>query len=482
MQSTSRSRPFARTRLVAAVCIAVGASAWSARAQQTIQPLMGAPLTGLSAAERDRFERGREAFFHVQTVAEGLGPITNRAGFSARCIGCHIGPAIGGGSDIVVTRFGMAASGSSPFDPLPGLGGPILQVLVPNASFATCFEILPPQANVVSRRVTPPLFGFGLVEAIADADIQAREALPPPGVSGKANLVTPVETPLGPPRVGRFGWKAQIATLLGFSGDAFRNELGITNRLFPLDLAPNGPPTASQACDGVADPEDGPDAQGLHKIDRVADFMRFLAPPPQTPRSGMSGAVVFESVGCSKCHVSTPFVTLPSAAETALQNRPLRPYSDFLVHDMGQLGDGMPDGLATETEFRTPPLWGVGFRAAVGLLHDDSANSAGVEGNLHAAILAHDGEAAAVAAAYAALGAGDQSKLRRFLVSLGQAEFDLEYNNTVDEIDWYFLRPALTGPGAFFTPDDPSAIADLDQDGDFDLGDLAGLQRAFTGP
>ena len=141
----------------------------------------------------------------------------------------------------------------SRFDPLLALGGPVLQEL--STRFPACLEMVPLAANVVSRRITPPLFGLGLVEAIVDADIQVREAFSPPGVSGRANLVTPVETPSGQPRVRRFGWKSQIATVLTFSGEALLNELGITNRWFPLDNVPNGAPGTSHPCtDLVPDP------------------------------------------------------------------------------------------------------------------------------------------------------------------------------------------------------------------------------------
>jgi CxxC motif-containing protein (DUF1111 family) len=398
------------------------------------------------------------------------------------CEHCHNVPTSGGGATITVTRFGVAASGPNPFNPLDALGGSLLQALSNDAS---CLEQLPAQANVVIHRVTPPTFGFGLVEAILDADIQVREAFPPPGVSGKAQIVTPAETPGGPTRVGRFGWKAQVATVLTFSGDASQNELGLSNRLFGLDNTPNGAPTLSGPCDTVADPEDGPDGQGFHKIDRMTDFQRFLAPPPQTPKSGMTGESIFNSIGCNKCHVSSTYTTIPTVAEAALQSKPVKPYSDFLVHDMGTtLGDGIPQGLATEYELRTTPLWGVGIRAMFGLLHDNRVNGGTPEANLHNAIIQHGGEATAVLAAYNALSGSDQLLLQKFLVSLGRAEFDFDVIQgpaAINQVDWFFMRPSMTGPGSFFTPDSPTAVADFDQDGDFDLRDIAGFQRAFTG-
>lgn len=456
------------------------ASSMLASAQQPIQPRMGDPLPGLTPAQLDRFNLGKDMFNRILPVPEGLGPIMN----DTSCEHCHLKPASGGGSNKSVTRFGVAASGMTPFNPLDNLGGSLKQSL--SISQGVCDEVVPPQANVVIQRITPPCFGFGLVEAILDADIQVREALPPPGVTGKAHMVTPAETPLGPPRVGRFGWKAQVATILTFSADASQNELGLSNRFFPLDNQPNGLPTASQPCDSVPDPEDFPDMQGFDKIDRMTDFQRYLAPPPQTPKSGMTGETIFNSIGCAKCHVSSTYTTIPTVAEAALQNKPIKPYSDFLLHDIGPtLGDGIPQGMATETEFRTTMLWGVGSRAAtIGLLHDARAFGSTPEDNLDAAIVAHGGEATAVVTAYSALSVADKQLLHNFLLSLGRVEFDVDTPlsaQSINEIDWFFMRPTLTGPGSYFTPESPVAVCDIDQDGDFDLRDIAAFQRAFNG-
>jgi CxxC motif-containing protein (DUF1111 family) len=447
-----------------------------AGAQQPIQPRMGAPLPGLTPAQLDRFEQGLAAFDHILTPAEGLGPIFN----DTSCQHCHLSPMPGGSSTKFVTRFGVAATGSTQFDPLANLGGSLLQFQSINTP--TCDEVVPPQANVVITRITPSIFGFGLVEAVPDADLLVNEAFPPAGVSGKAHIVQPFENPVGQTMVGRFGWKSQVGTLLTFSADAGQNELGLTNRFVPTDNAANGNQALLAQCDMALDPEDHPDGQGFDAIDRWTDFQKFLAPPPQTPRSGMTGEALFTSVGCAACHVTTTFTAGPTA-ENGIANQTMKPYSDFLLHDVGPvLGDGIPQGMATETEFRTTPLWGVGHRALFGLLHDLRVSGNGAEVNIHNAILAHGGEAQASADAYNnTLTPAQQLQLQRFLVSLGRAEFDWEYNNNVDEFDWFFLRPLMTGPGAAFTADDPQAVADFDQDGDFDLRDIAALQRAFTG-
>ena len=456
-----------------AVTLALAASATA----QEIQPRMGAPLGTLDSAQLTRFTRGKDVFDHQLTPAEGLGPIFN----NHSCRTCHIGPASGGSSSVFVTRFGVAASGGNPFDPLENLGGSLQQALSINSP--SCDETVPTQANVVIHRISPPTFGFGLVEAVLDGDILYNEAFPPPGVSGRTHMVHALEDPAGAPdRVGRFGWKAQVATVLSFSADASLNEMGLTNRFLPVENAPNGDLARLAQCDNVADPEDTMDSAGLFKIDRMTDFQRYLAPPPQTPRSGMSGEIVFGSVGCAACHLSTPFTT-SARAEPGLASTSFKAYTDFLLHDMGALGDGIVQGQATETEFRTPPLWGLGFRAPIALLHDGRATGAGAAANIDAAILAHDGEGLASRNAYNALAAADKTALQNFLLSLGRLEFDYEGNNNVDEVDWFFLYPLVNGPvpAQPYSPDSTGAIADFDQDGDFDLEDFGVLQRAFTG-
>jgi cytochrome c551/c552 len=455
-------------KVVAAAALALLSAAAVA---QEIQPRMGEPLPGLSAAQAARFEAGRLAFNRVLSAAEGLGPIMN----DHSCASCHQTPRVGGSGAKLVTRFGNSGP---PFDPLENLGGSLLQA---QTIEAMCQEFVPPQANVVINRITTSTFGSGLIQAILASDIVARELNPPPGVSGRAHRVRALEDPPGSrPKIGRFGWKAQQPTLLSFSADASVNELGFTNRFLTAENAPNGNQALLALCDHVADPEDGPDPEGFHGIDRQTDFQKFLAQPPQTPRNDMPGEALFTSVGCASCHVST-YVTGPS--EPPLGGQTIKPYSDFLLHDMGSLGDGVVQGQASGTEARTPPLWGLRSRATIGLLHDGRATGGSQATNVLNAVAAHDGEAAAAAAAFAALPIPDQDRVVRFLLSLGRPEFDEEGDFDVDDIDWFFLQAnnLFTGPGPFFTPDDPAAVADFDQDGDFDLVDFTVMQRAMTG-
>ncbi|MEM9802358.1 MAG: di-heme oxidoredictase family protein [Planctomycetota bacterium] len=437
------------------------------------QPLMGEPVRGLTADEADRFLAGLAAFSAPVLPADGAGPIFNEL----TCAGCHNVPAVGGFGARRVTRFGIAATSTTPFQGLEGLGGTLLQ---DQSLDIACRETLPAQANHTALRGTPIVFGLGLIEAIPDSVLVGRANNQPSGVVGRIHSVIPFETPGGVRRVGRFGWKGGIATVQSFSLDAALNEMGLTSQFLPNENAPNGDLALLAQCDTVADPEDVPDAQGVRRTDRFTDFQRLLAPPPQTPKSGMTGEAIFEAIGCADCHVGA--YTTGVVAEAALSNQLIRPYSDFLLHDMGDLGDGIVEGEATETEMMTRTLWGLAQRPA--LLHDGRATGGGsFELDVELAIAQHGGTALPSAMAYQALTQDDKDFVLAFLGSLGRAEFDWETNNTIDEIDWFFLEPLVTGPAPAtpLTPDDEGAIGDVDQDGDFDLVEFGLLQRVWTG-
>ncbi len=328
-------------------------------------------------------------------------------------------------------------------------------------------------------RGTPIIFGAGLLESIPDSVIIARANNQPPTVAGRVRMNQPLEDPQGPMRAARFGWKGGVSTVHTFSLDAGLNEMGLTSQFLPFENAPNGDMALLGMCDTVADPEDVPDAAGFTLTDRFTHFQRFLAAPAQTPAIGMSGEMVFEAVGCADCHVAR--YTTGQVAEAALSNKIVRPYSDFLLHDVGTLGDGIVDGTATETEMMTRPLWGLAQRNAY--LHDGRGTRNTFEGNVEAAIAEHGGTAQPSAAAYLALSQADKDLMMAFLASRGRAEFDWDTNNTIDEFDWFFLEPLVTGPDPVvpLTPDSPGAIGDVDQDGDFDLVEFGSLQRVWTG-
>lgn len=438
-----------------------------------VQPWMGEAVSNLDSGEQTRFALGLLKFDANLEENQGLGPIFNQSA----CGACHNQGGLGGTGSTTVTRFGFADKDG--FFDLAEYGGSLLQV---DFISETCQEVIPPEANIIAHRQTTLLMGIGLIEAIPDAALLANEEMPPPGVSGRAHMVPAFEDGPGAPlRVGRFGWKAQVPTVLTFSADASLNEMGLTNRFLMQENDPNGirPPSLAE-CDTVADPEDGPEGGvpgNPHFIDRVTDFQRFLAAPPQTPKSGMTGETVFATIGCNKCHIPS-FVT-GSAPEAALSTKQIKPYSDFLLHDMGTLGDGIEQGDAGITEMRTPPLWGL--RVRLQLLHDGRASGGTFATRINDAILQHSGEAGASAAAYLALGQPQKDQLIAFMDSLGRREFDHDGDNDVDGADLGAFAGCYSGPGIFYSPDDACSISDFDQDGDVDDDDYAVFLTVYTG-
>ena len=361
----------------------------------------GLPFSILTDSQKADFAAGKAEFLNIETVEGGLGPIFN----DVSCVACHFEGGAGGASRTLVTRFGRLTNGV--FDPLVELGGPLLQR---RAIAPAYLEVVPREANVVARRITTPLFGAGLVEAIADSTISAYASVAKAdGIKGRVALVTdPVSNAS---RVGRFGWKAQHASLDGFAADAYLNEMGITSRYFPNENAPNGNKALLAKADGVLDPEDAL-AAGAQKSDLnlAADYMRLLAPVPKLAPtvSSTKGEAVFAQVGCAVCHV--PSMKTGSSPVAALANQPVNLYSDLLLHDMGRLGDGIVQSPATANEMRTAPLWGLRLRSLY--LHDGRAST------LDLAILAHDGEAKAVRDRYAKLPLASRQALVVFLNSL----------------------------------------------------------------
>ena len=211
--------------------------------------------------------------------------------------------------------------------------------------------------------------------------------------------------------IGRFGWKAQQATLLSFAGDAYLNEIGITNRLFPVENAPNGNVQLEEQYDTVADPEDIIDpTTGKGDIDRVTDFMRFTGSPPRLPptSSASAGRSVFQNTGCAVCHV--PLMMTGPNKIAALSQQQVWLFSDLLLHDMGALGDGIAQGAANVREMRTSPLWGL--RASAPYLHDGRAAT------VDDAIKAHDGEAKTARDRYMKLSKQQVQQLLDFLNSI----------------------------------------------------------------
>jgi len=362
------------------------------------------PLPGITPAEQRAFAAGSVDFNTKESPETGLGPIYN----NVSCLACHNVPALGGSSLATVTRFGESSGGV--FDPLKNLDGTLLhaQAIAPILQ-----EVVPPQANVTAHRITPALYGDGLIEAIPDTTIVANSKLPKPaGIGGRVAIIADIAT--GEARIGRFGWKAQHATLLGFSGDALNNEIGITNRLYPKAAAPDGNEALLAEFVSLTAPiEDQPNPiTGLSEIDRLANYIRLLGPPPPAPgpasAPATAGQGLFSSLGCTSCH--TPSMDTGPNAIAALADQKVNLYSDLLLHDMGSLSDGIAQADAGPNEMKTPPLWGV--RAKRAFLHDGRAAT------LDAAILNHAGEGEAASAAYSKLKLTERQELIAFLRTL----------------------------------------------------------------
>ncbi len=448
----------------------------ASHAQLALQPRAGEPLAGLTPGQLALFNAGRTLYAAPIPASAGMGPIFNKT----NCQSCHSNP-IGGWGNASVMHFGISDKGA--FIPVPGEPQSLLQEF---AVSEFCKEHVPSSANFTAIRMTNSSMAFGMVEAVPDAAIAALEDpddLNGDGVSGRIHWVRPVEeSNAGAPlRAGRFGWKAQVATVLSFSADATRNEMGITNRLLMEENAPNGDTARLAACDPVPEPEDVADTQGFAFIDRVTHFQRYLSVPPQTPKSGMAGETVFVNVGCAKCHVPEWSTSNAAGIEDAIRGKVIRPYADFMLHDMGLQGDGVSDGYAMETELRTPTLWNLRTRDP--MMHNGAAAGGTFNDRVRTAIGLHGpyGEAASSAAAFDALPEQDKARLVAFLDSLGKIEFDGNGDNHVTVLDLADFRTAYLAGGTV-TPDHHAAVHDIDQDADVDLADFAFFMQAFEGP
>ena len=365
---------------------------------------LGEPLRGLSGTDAADFQTGLTAFKTAEDAADGLGPVFN----GTSCVECHKQGAVGGAGDDLtqtrVTRIGGIVNGK--YSDLVEVGGPVIQSrslreFILDYPYGP--EVVPTEAKYVSHRITTPLFGTGLMEAIPEATILARTKMQlPDGIAGVANRVPNIET--GKMEIGRFGWKSQLSSLSVFASDAYLNEMGITSPDFPADNLPNGHALVPGA-DGVADPED---AEGGAEF---AEYMRRLAPPSRKPLTLVAkrGEQIFGKLGCALCHV--PTMSTGPNTDSTFSNKAVNCYSDLLVHHMGtELADGIIQGDATGDMFRPAPLWGLQYRKFY--LHDGRAMT------MEQAISSHGGEAYAAKARFMKLGAQDRSDLVEFLTSL----------------------------------------------------------------
>ena len=479
----TRKPPFFRATLVALGLTALAATSLAALAASapddektggdttvfaTGRNAFSFPLANLPDAERTRFAIGNSFFRRnwVQspastTARDGLGPH-----FIARsCGGCHVQDGRGAPPDFsrglkeqpvgLLMRLsipGKTAEGAPLPDPVYGdqfsnfsvqgvqseghvtlrydtvqgkfADGTPYQLQRPHYGFSQLAYGPMAKSVMTSPRIAPQMAGVGLLEAIAESDIlgNARAQAESNGpVRGRANVVW--DAPSGQMQTGRFGWKANVASLAHQTGGAFLGDMGITSTLFAQETC-----TPTQK-DCLAAPR-GAHGQGPEIDDKTFDNVVFytatLAPAARrNPRDAqvVQGQQLFAQAQCAVCHRPS-YVTargvearFPRLTSPALQGQTIWPYTDLLLHDMGEgLADGRPDYLASGTQWRTPPLWGEGLIGDVNghdrLLHDGRARG------VLEAVLWHDGEAHASRQAVLKMNAQERAALVKFVESL----------------------------------------------------------------
>lgn len=268
--------------------------------------------------------------------------------------------------------------------------------------------------TLFSARIAPPMIGLGLLEAISDADILAQEDADDKnadGISGRANRVWSKEKEATV--IGRFGWKAGQPSLLQQDAGAFAGDMGLTSRIAHSDDCTTTQSDCRNAANG------GEKEVSDNILDQVLFYSRNLAVPARRNANSpevLRGKKLFSDSGCTGCHTPS-FTTRTDAAEPELANQLIFPYTDLLLHDMGDgLADHRPDFLASGNEWRTPPLWGIGLTQDVNghtrFLHDGRAR------NLMEAVLWHGGEAEASQKKVLAMDKADRDALLAFLNSM----------------------------------------------------------------
>jgi CxxC motif-containing protein (DUF1111 family) len=386
-------------------------------------------------------------FDEVEQLTDGLGPLYN----AQSCRECHQSPVSGAASQVTELRVGhIGPDGRFRTPDIPiahgaeTISGRSLvndRAICPNAAFSEkeIQERVPETETIRTFRLSLSVLGDGFVEAIADQtliDLSKQQCKSSHGkICGQILYVPIVEAP-GQMGVGRFGWKDQHASLLSFAGDAYLNEMGITNRLQPNEV--------SNICNAATEPNDTPGPDGLSDIDHFARFIRATKAPARDAQlagspTAQKGLSLFIKIGCTTCHVET-LTTDPAGTKInggtftippALGSVTLHPWSDFLMHDVGT-GDGilqatrehyghrvfqqMSDYLSKQNfessrnKIRTAPLWGVRLRPR--LMHD------GASLTLLEAITRHRGESGHVTQQFEKLKRPDQEAIIYFLKSL----------------------------------------------------------------
>jgi len=431
---------------------AIGCSAGATSEENTVgstsQAVLGDALPGTNAAT---FADAKANFALVENASDGLGPIFN----ANACGTCHQNGALGGAGQQVEARYGTLTGGV--FNGLANTGGSLRQLFgiggfnIGGLNCQSGTDNNPAAgATIFAGRVTTPLFGLGLVDSLPDSAFDTLASREPTAIRGVVNRF-PIALPnpadpaqhVGTTRVARFGWKANVNNLAQFSADAYVNEMGITtsscnfgvaNRAFGTENRANRAATNAviNGCpdDAVPGTDDdfatetgctGADANALQDdVRNFTFFMAHLAPPPQQAITAGSsqdrGRTLFNgaALACNGCHRSDSDVFRSTSAGGITAGIVFAPFSDFLAHDMGSLGDqiGINDGdsVTATRRMRTAPLWGLSSRNK--LLHDGRTSDRG------AAILAHAGQGAAASAAYNGLSPASKADLLAYLNTL----------------------------------------------------------------
>ncbi len=407
------------------------------------------PPDGLTAQEISLHLQGDGAFdqtfvTYPSVQAGGLGPNFNQNS----CVNCHIrngrgsSPQFSGDNSAgLLLRISLAGLGqNNDAISVPGFGtqlqtkaifgvtpegkigvsyvpisetladGTIITLQKPIYSITGTYISLP-SGTEISPRSPPPVFGLGLIDALSISSILAQvdeNDSNGDGISGRANYVWDYET--NQTKLGRFGLKASSFSLLHQTASAYHQDMGITNMLFTSESC------ATQTnCVSGLNPNNDIDQNTL---DVTTFYTKSLGVPARRntkDASVIAGKQIFNSIDCIKCH--TPKQVTGNSSIAILTNQTFFPYSDFLLHDMGaSLADNRNDFLATGTEWKTPPLWGIGLAKTVNskaqFMHDGRAKT------VQEAILWHGGEAQTSKNKFKQLSAKDRTDLLNFINSL----------------------------------------------------------------
>jgi len=376
-----------------------------------------------TARGNGRFEDNKFIFSERETIEDGLGPTYNDVG----CVECHQSVDVGAFSQAMEFRAGHITNGA--FVDAPGG-----QLIHARGTDSDIVEHISTAETVKAFRVTTSTLGDGFVECLANATLENNVAAQPLAQRGTLTNV-PVTEANNQLRHGRFGWKAQQASLLSFAGDAYLNEMGITN---PFDGFGGRSSSAADAgthenpastaegvinvtfpspFDPVQDPEDDGD-----DVLAFADFMAATRAPGRQnpiPAAATRGDSLFNSVGCNVCHTRTLVTAAPGtsinggafAVPAALGNKIIHPFSDFALHNVGT-GDGIVQnaGQSSANQMRTAPLWGI--RARNRFMHE------GLNVTVFDVIQLHAGQGTTARNNFNSLTAGQQNDLIAFLLSL----------------------------------------------------------------